>query len=36
MSKNKVTKPVAINNIEVWLVMCKDNFFKKVILRLQF
>ena len=29
MSKNIVTKPVAINSIEVWMAMSKDNFLRK-------
>ena len=29
MSKNIVRKPVAINNIEVWMAMSKGNFLRK-------
>ena len=29
MSKNIVTKHGAINGIEVWMVMSKDNFLRK-------
>ena len=29
VSKNIVTKPVAINSIEVWMAMSKDNFLRK-------
>ena len=29
ISKNIVTKPVAINSIEVWMAMSKDNFLRK-------
>ena len=37
MSKNIVTKPVAINSIEVWMVwMSKDNFLRKWFGRLQY
>ena len=34
MSKNIVTRPVAINSIEVW--MSKDNFLRKWFGRLQY
>ena len=29
MSKNIVTKPVAINSTEVWMAMSKDNFLRR-------
>ena len=29
VSKNIVTKPVAINSIKVWMAMSKDNFLRK-------
>ena len=29
MNKNIVTRPVAINSIEVWMAMSKDNFLRK-------
>ena len=31
MSKNIVTKPVAINSIEVWMAMSNDNFLRKCL-----
>ena len=36
MSKNIVTKPVAINSTEVWMVMSKDNFLRKWYGRLEY
>ena len=36
MSKNIVTKPVAINSIEVWMAMSKDNVLRKWFGRLQY
>ena len=35
MSKNIVTKLVAINSIEVWMAVSKDNFLRKWYERLQ-
>ena len=35
MSKNIVTKLVAINSIEVWMAMSTDNFLRKWYERLQ-
>ena len=35
MSKNIVTKLVAINSIEVWMAMSKDDFLRKWYERLQ-
>ena len=36
MSKNIVTKPAAINSIEVWMAMSKDNFLRKWFGHLQY
>ena len=36
LSKNIVTKHVAINSIEVWMAMPKDNFLRKWSWRLQY
>ena len=36
MSKNIVTKTVAINSIEVWMAMSKDNFLRKWFLNEHF
>ena len=36
MNKNIVTRPVAINSIEVWMAMFKDNFLRKWFGRLQY
>ena len=36
MSKIIVTKPVAINSIEVWMAMSKGNFLRKLFGHLQY